>query len=167
MNGYVEFRIWNFSSIGLLTIVCVGTNRKKERHLNPKDDEAIRAVVTRWQHCWNCGDMAAAAALFCIDADFVNVQGTRWHGRHQIESEHARLHQSLLKGSDISPLDVGVQIIAAGVALVHVRWAHQRCDPEGAPLPASQRLFSCVVLRDSQNRWLIRCAHNTTISATP
>ncbi len=135
--------------------------------MNQQDDQAIRTIVKRWERAWNCGDMAAAAALFCIDADFVNVQGTRWHGRRQIESEHASLHQSLLKGSVISPLDVSVQIIAADVALVHVCWSHRRRDPDGTLLSALQRMFSCAVLRDGQNQWLIRCAHNTNISATP
>jgi uncharacterized protein (TIGR02246 family) len=135
--------------------------------VNPKDDEAIRNVVTQWQQCWNCGDMAAAAALFCEDADFVNVSGSHWHGRSQIESEHSSLHRSFLKGSVIAPLDVGVQIIGADAALVHVHWSHQRRDPDGAAQPALQRMFSCLVLRDGQNRWLIKSAHNTNISATP
>ena len=75
--------------------------------MDPKDDQAIRAVVGQWQASWNAGDMQAAAELFCDDADFVNVAGTHWHGRDRIRSEHVRLHQQHLKGSVFAPLEVG------------------------------------------------------------
>lgn len=133
-----------------------------------KDDQAIRAVVGQWEKAWNTGDMSAAAALFCDDADFVNVAGNHWHGREQIESEHARLHRSHLKGSVFAPLDVGVQDIGAEIALVHIRRLLQGDrDPDGTPRLPRHGVLSWVMLRDVAGRWWIRSAHNTnTVTAT-
>jgi uncharacterized protein (TIGR02246 family) len=134
--------------------------------VNPNDDEAIRAVVKRWEQAWNCGDMSAAAALFCEDADFVNVRGSHWHGRAQIESEHARLHQSEMKGSIVVPLEVGVQCIGAKLALVHMRWSNiGRHNTDGTPRRPQERRMSWVLLGDGHGRWFIRSAHNTPISS--
>lgn len=127
-----------------------------------KGDEEIRDVVRQWQLAWNAGDMAAAATLFSEDADFVNVAGNHWHGRERIESEHAELHRTQLKGSVFTPLDVGVQRIGPEVALVHVK--RSLCgdrDRDGTPRQPRQGVLSWVMLRDVKGRWRIRSAQNT------
>jgi uncharacterized protein (TIGR02246 family) len=134
----------------------------QEIGMNLEDDEMIRAVVRQWEMAWNASDMAAAAELFCDDADFVNVAGSHWHGREQIELEHARLHRSHLKGSVFAPLDVGVQGIGADTALVHIhRLMRGDRNPDGTPRQPRHGVLSWVMLRDLTGRWRIRSAHNT------
>ena len=77
--------------------------------LDDDDDEAIRAAVRQWERAWNAGDMSAAVGLFSEDADFINVRGSHWHGRQQIESEHVQRHRLQLKDSVFSARDVRVQ----------------------------------------------------------
>jgi uncharacterized protein (TIGR02246 family) len=135
--------------------------------MDPMDDEAIRAVVLQWEVAWNAGDMAAAAQLFCEDADFVNVAGSHWHGRGQIESEHIRHHQSILKGSVFSPLRVGVQAIGAETALVHIqRLLRGDHDADGTPRKPRHGVLSWLMLRGTDGRWRIRSAHNTNTVTT-
>jgi uncharacterized protein (TIGR02246 family) len=131
-------------------------------------DEEIRDVVRQWERAWNAGDMTAAAALFSDDADFVNVAGSHWHGRERIETEHAALHQTNLKGSVFTPLDVGVQRIGPGVALVHIqRVLRGDRDRDGTPRQPRWGVLSWVLLRDVEGRWRIRSAQNTnTVVAT-
>ncbi len=127
-----------------------------------EDDEAIRAVVQRWERAWNTGDRSAAAALFCDNADFVNVMGTHWHGREQIEAQHARLHRLHLKDSVFTPLDVGVQGLCETTALVHIRRVLRGDrDPDGSPRQPRHGVLSWVMLREGDGHWRIRSAHNT------
>lgn len=110
--------------------------------------------------------MSAAGALFCDDADFVNVRGSHWHGRDRIESEHAIRHGPQLKGSTFTPLKVEVQPIGADIALVHVRWAmHGDHDLDGTPRQPRRGVFSWVMQRDCQGLWKIRAAQNTHVEA--
>ena len=136
--------------------------------MDAKDDQAIRAVVGRWQTSWNAGDMQAAAELFCDDADFVNVAGTHWHGRDRIRSEHARLHQQHLKGSVFAPLEVGVQGLGADTALVHIqRLLSGDHDPDGTPRNPRRGVLSWLLMREADGHWKIRSAQNTnTVTAT-
>jgi len=133
--------------------------------VSPTDDKAIREAVRQWELAWNAGDMSAAAALFCDDADFVNVLGSHWHGRDQIELEHAERHRRQLKDSVFTPLGVGIQYIDGTSALVHVRWSIRGDhDLDGTPRQPRQGLFSWVMLRDAQGHWRIRSAHNTHVT---
>ena len=129
-------------------------------------DEEVREVVRGWQQAWNSGDMPAAGRLFCEDADFVNVRGTHWHTRAEIEREHARRHRQQLKDSVFTPLEVSQQRIGADMALVHIRWTitgdH---DLDGASRAPRNGLMSWLMLRDVEGRWRIRSAHNTHIAA--
>lgn len=136
--------------------------------MEPRDEQSIRAVVRQWEVAWNAGDMQAAAELFCEDADFVNVAGSHWHGRDRIRSEHEQLHQRHLKGSQFAPLEVGVQGVGAGTALVHIqRLLSGDQDPDGTPRKPRRGVISWLLLRDAAGRWRIRSAQNTnTVTAT-
>jgi uncharacterized protein (TIGR02246 family) len=129
------------------------------------DDQAIRAAVLQWEQAWNAGDMKTAVGLFSDDADFVNVWGSHWRGRPQIESEHAKRHRMQLKGSVFSARDVRLQLIGPGLALVHVGWAIRGDhDLDGTPRRPRQGLFSWVMLKGADGRWWIRAAHNTHVA---
>jgi uncharacterized protein (TIGR02246 family) len=129
-------------------------------------DEGIREVVRSWQEAWNSGDMPAAGRLFCEDADFVNVRGTRWHTRAEIETEHGQRHRRQLRDSVFTPVEVSQQRIGADIALVHLRWTisgdHDLDNTSRAP---RNGLMSWLMLRDVEGRWRIRSAHNTHITA--
>jgi len=133
--------------------------------MNTNDDASIRELVRQWELAWNAGDMSAAARLFSEDADFVNVRGSHWQGRAEIEREHARRHQLQLKGSVFAPLDIGVQRIGEAVALAHVKW-HLRNDHDldGTLRQPRQGVFSWLIVREAAGRWRIRSAHNTNIT---
>ncbi|MFM9883952.1 MAG: SgcJ/EcaC family oxidoreductase [Burkholderiales bacterium] len=136
--------------------------------VTPEDEEAIRAAVRHWERAWCAGDMQAAMALFADDADFVNVWGSHWHGRQQIESEHAQRHQAQLKNSVFSARNVQAQLIDAGLALVHVAWTIRGDhDRDGTPRKPRHGLFSWVMRKDAGGRWWIRAAHNTHVAMAP
>ena len=132
--------------------------------MTANDVAAIRAAVDHWERAWNAGDMTAAIALFTDDADFINVWGSHWHGRTQIEAEHTQRHRSQLKGSVFSVREVKSQRIAANVALVHIAWTicgdH---DLDGTPRAPRHGLFSWLMLKGALGRWSVRAAQNTHV----
>ena len=132
------------------------------------DAAAIRQTVRLWERAWNAGDMAAAASLFCDDADFVNVLGSHWQGRAQIETEHASRHRLQLKDSVFTPSHVQVRLLRADVALAHVGWSiHGDRDLDGEPRPPRQGLFTWVMLKSPGGRWQVRAAHNVHTAPHP
>jgi uncharacterized protein (TIGR02246 family) len=141
---------------------------KRSLEATMQQNDGIRQAVRDWQVAWNSGDMRAAARLFCEDADFVNVRGSHWHTRNQIEAEHARRHQLQLKGSVFTATEINEQRIAEGFALVHIRWSitgdHEL---DGTRRPPRSGVMSWLMLREAEGPWRIRSAHNTHINPPP
>jgi uncharacterized protein (TIGR02246 family) len=137
------------------------------RALDAADEAAIQEVVRAWERAWNAGDMAAAAMLFCEDADFVNVLGNHWHGRAEIEAQHAARHAAQLKGSVFTLLSAQAQCIGDAVAVAHVAWSIQGDhDLDGTPRAPRQGLFTWVLLKLAPGPWRIRAAHNVHTCGT-
>jgi uncharacterized protein (TIGR02246 family) len=67
----------------------------------PEDEQLIQQVVELWGDAWNRHDMARMAELVSDDADFVNVWGMHWHGRAEIEREHAERHRTTVQGQRV------------------------------------------------------------------
>lgn len=125
------------------------------------DTEELHAVAREMTESWNAHDMRRFAALFTDDADFVNVAGTHWKGREQIEAEHARLHIGQFRESVLAVDQVAVQFPTRDMALVHVLW-NMRGDQnaDGSARQPRSGVFSWVAVRTQQG-WRIRSAHNT------
>src|SRR5688572_20229267 len=106
------------------TLLTVATSCGSFQAATPggSDSEALRAVAREMAESWNAHDMRRFAALFTSDADFVNVAGTHWKGREQIEAEHARLHAGQFRESVLAVDEVTVQFPTRDMALVHVLW---------------------------------------------
>ena len=121
----------------------------------PEDEFLIQQVVDGWGDAWNRHDMSLMAPLVAEDADFINVWGMHWHGRAQIEHEHAERHRTQFKETVWSTLGVKLQFLRPEVALVHVHW-HMT--------PAREGMFTWVMVR-TDGRWYIRAAHNTNIGS--
>ena len=145
------------------TLLAVGTSCASLQVAAPgeSDAEPLRAVAREMAESWNAHDMRRFAALFTNDADFVNVAGTHWKGREQIEAEHARLHAGQFRESVLGVDEVAVQFPTRDMALVHVLW-NIRGDRNADDTARQPRggVFSWVVLRTPQG-WRIRSAHNT------
>lgn len=133
----------------------------------PSDEEAIRQIPARFEAAWNRHDMKALAALFAEDADFVNVAGTWWKGRQEIEQAHARTHATMFKNSTLRVGEVKVRFLKPGVAVAHNHWdLTGDVNPDGTPRPPRSGLMSQVVVRQN-GLWLIASAHNTNLLANP
>ena len=128
-----------------------------------KTTDEVRRVIDAFADCWNRHDMAAFAALFALDAEFVNVVGMWWRGRVEIQKAHEFTHSSMFKDSRLSILETQIRLPAEGVALARSRWrleGHVGRDGSALP-PRNGLLFN--VLQHKAGAWLIIDTQNTDI----
>ena len=127
----------------------------------------IESIVAALAETWNHHDMAAYAALFSEDADFVNVVGMHWRGRKEIEACHVRLHETIFRDSQVRCVDWRVRMIREDVALVHI--ACQMIGAEGlenwkvADVRRTQMSVLLVPAERSRHGWEIAALHNTEV----
>jgi uncharacterized protein (TIGR02246 family) len=126
-------------------------------------EDAASAIATEWKAAWNAHDMARMAALLTEDVDFVNVRGSHWKGRLEVERVHAAMHTTQFHESAWDNHELQTQLLKPDLGLAHLRWSIRGdFDPEGtARTPRSGR-FSWLLLLE-RDRWRIRAAQNTNI----
>ena len=143
------------------------------------DEEAIRRVVNGLPDAWNRHDMDALGALFCPDADFVNVAGDHWKGRESIQVNHAFAHGAvpieaagvtlprgvygIFKASILHVKQIDVRFLRKDVAVAHV----QTEALGDARTKSTRRGLLVMVLIQQGGRWLIAVAQNTEINRPP
>lgn len=143
----------------------------------PNDVEDVRNVVTAFATTWNNHDMDAFGKLFALDADFVNVAGTRWVGRKEIQLRTAYAHGTIpetsvadddrraygiFKRSTLTFVHIDVRLLRKDVAL-----AHADCELVGDARTQNPRHSVLTLVLTQQNeQWLIAAAQNTEINRT-
>jgi len=84
------------------------------------DDVAPR--VGEFVAAWNAHDMGRLARLFSEDADFVTVAGMWWHGRDEIERNHAAAHASRFRESVLDASLAAFKEVSPTVGVAHITW---------------------------------------------
>jgi uncharacterized protein (TIGR02246 family) len=141
----------------------------KPSDAQPKDATAsVKSVVASLAENWNRHDMTAFAAAFAENADFVNVIGTHWQGRQEIEAKHTVTHRTIFRNSTLQITEQSVRFLSPSIALAHVSTElkgaeslRERVAPE-----TRRTLMTCVLVKEA-DRWLITAAHNTDIVPVP
>ena len=128
----------------------------------------VDVVISALTESWNRHDMAAYAAQFTEDADFVNVVGMHSRGRREIEAQHAHLHRTIFRNSNVRVLDEWVRCLKQDVALAHVRW--EMTGHESLPgwhTPETRSGVLTAVLVQEGDGWRVTAFHNTDIVPLP
>jgi uncharacterized protein (TIGR02246 family) len=127
------------------------------------DEAAIRQTVMGLREAWNRHDMKAFANLFSEDADFVNVAGSWWKGRAEIEQKHSAAHATIFRDSTLSIEEVDVRFLTPKIAVTHVLTSlvGQR-TPDDASAPPRRALLT-QVLEKQNGKWMIVASQNTDI----
>jgi uncharacterized protein (TIGR02246 family) len=127
------------------------------------DEVAVRKAVMGLPEAWNRHDMKAFAALFTEDADFVNVAGSWWKGRAEIEEKHSAAHATIFRESTLSIDDLQIRFLTPEIAVAHVSTllAGQK-TLEGAVVAQRKTLLTLVLQRQS-GKWAVAAAHNTDV----
>jgi uncharacterized protein (TIGR02246 family) len=128
----------------------------------------VKIAVASLAESWNRHDIAAFAAAFCDDADFVNVIGMHWQGRQEIEAKHTVTHQTIFRNSTLQIVDQSVRFLSPSIALAHVSTDLKGADSlrERVASETRRSILTCVLVKEA-DRWLITAAHNTDIVPVP
>jgi uncharacterized protein (TIGR02246 family) len=130
----------------------------------PLMEDAILTLAAEVEAAWNAHDMERFANCFGAAADFVNVNGAWWQGRHEIGERHASSHTTRFKGSRMQLRVLRVREIAPGVAIVHLSWqleGHAASGPRHTS--DTRRGIWTWTVHDAAGRVEIEAAHNTDV----
>ena len=134
------------------------------------EQQAIRAVVARYEAAWNRHDMDAWGALFTDDVDYVNRGGGLWRGNKANVDGHKAIHEDLRAQKQQMTWAAAVEnvsFIKPDVALVHVSWKWPGFVlSSGQPSPDLRGMITMVMVK-RDGAWLIRALQNTVADAVP
>ena len=124
------------------------------------EPETANALVSELQEAWNAHDMRRFAGRFAEDADCVNVLGTWWHGRDEIEREHVAVHETIFRESMLELDRPHVRELGSGAAVAHVTWRMTGGTLPGGPAGPRRGVWSLVLRRRDATIEIV-AAHNT------
>lgn len=132
-------------------------------------EKQIRDIVARQQHAWNAGDAKAWSAPFTEQAHFINIRGTVFTGRAEIETRHAAILSSFFRGSRVVATVESITWAAADVAILSATHdvTHFPALPPGIRATEKQRLvtrMTCVVRITRASTCEIIFAQNTAVA---
>jgi uncharacterized protein (TIGR02246 family) len=158
------------SAIGLVLLSVLGC--APDGGEQASGDKAIVALLAKQAEAWNAHDARAWVAPFAEDAEFVNIRGTLFQGRAQIEQRHAELFHGVFSKSRVTVTTRKVVSLGATAALAET--VHELRDYERLPpgIPASDtdgtlRTRLKYVLGLTADGWRIRSAQNTAVLPAP
>jgi len=143
--------------------VRLSTSREWTRGSLDLGADAIREVAATMAEAWNRDDTKALSVLFAEDAEFIDVHGSFWKGRKNIEKALTTIHSSSYRGSKIKSTSTEIRFVRPDVAVVHVAWEFAGDQPE--PLPRGIRMI--LVITEQNGTWGIVAAQTTQISSSP
>jgi uncharacterized protein (TIGR02246 family) len=156
----------------LLALALLSTTACAPADEGARAEATIRALLAAQAKAWNEHDAHTWAAPFTADADFVNILGTLFQGRAQIERRHDELFRGIFSKSRVVVTTRKVQSLGATAALaetVHELRDYERLppglratDPDGT---LRTRLKYVLVL--TPDGWRIRSAQNTAVAPPP
>ena len=113
---------------------------------------------------WMNRDADALAALFEIDAEFVNVTGLWWHTQDAIRKAHAYGLARIFNQSTLRVGAVHTKWLGEDIAVVHARmFLSGQTSVAGVTEPGERRTVFSFVMRKSADRWLCASAQNTEV----
>jgi uncharacterized protein (TIGR02246 family) len=125
------------------------------------DEEAIVGLTRHLADTWTRHDAEAYASVFTPDSDYIAFDGTHLKGREANARHHARLFDSVLRGSRMVYENVAVRFLTADVAVMHgmgtvlLPWQRE-------VTPGRRSLQTYVVVRQ-EGAWRIAAFHNVRV----
>ncbi len=137
---------------------------------NP-EETTLRQLIAAQTEAWNRHDAAQWSKDFAPDADFVNIAGTVFQGRAEIEKRHAGIFASIFKNSRTQVTVRRLVFLGPDIAVVDTD--HEVTGHEGLP-PGVQNTEDGVlrtrmryVMRKAEGKWLIAAGQNTDVKPAP
>ncbi|WIG97779.1 SgcJ/EcaC family oxidoreductase [Myxococcus sp. SDU36] len=131
----------------------------------------ILQLVSEQTEAWNRQDAVAWSKDFAQDASFINIVGTVFEGRDEIQQRHAGIFASIFKGSQSQVTVRKVQFIREDLAIVdatHAVTGHPGLPPGVQDTePGLLRTQMRYVMKHANGQWQILAGQNTDVKPRP
>jgi uncharacterized protein (TIGR02246 family) len=144
----------------LLTLYSLGLAQNAAHR--PKDEAAIRAIITTLSDAWTKGDAKLWGDQFAEDADFTAWTGGYVKGREAITRGHEEVFHVFYPGTKQRLNVRSIRFLRGDVAVAHVEGSVVKKEEEFPPTPQS---VPVAVLTKEKGRWRIAVFQNTRIQS--
>ena len=131
------------------------------------DEQAIRALASRWEDAWNKRDATLLGSVLAEDVDWVSVQGPDgrgWgssRGRRGFIAAHAQMFTTLFADSHWTNREMDIRFIRPDIAVAHVVWEttgdNVRHLKHGSP---RRGIFTWTLAKGAEG-WQVAASQNT------
>jgi len=149
------------------------TEKTQGQSQGPSQDEeaSLRKLIAEQTEAWNHHDAAAWSKAFAPDAEFINIVGTIFHGRDEIQKRHAGIFASVFKDSRAEVTVRKMRFVEPTVAVVdtdHVVTGYTGLPPGvQATEQGVLRTRMRYVMKQSGGTWSIVAGQNTDVKPAP
>lgn len=129
--------------------------------LEISDRNAIDKIVEHFTHAWNDCEGKGSGDYYAQDADFVNIFGTAFAGKQEIETRHVKIHETFLKGSIFEVIEAKVREAKPEVVIAQVYWKVTNIQKPGTE--TMKGIFTHTFVKNN-GTWEIASTQNTLIA---
>jgi uncharacterized protein (TIGR02246 family) len=123
-------------------------------------------LIRAYARAWDAKDARAIGELFVADADFVNVVGLWWTGRHSIVKAQEFGFQNAFADAKLTISKVSQRFLGDDAAVVIAQWQLSgQVDPDGQPADPRRGVISATLVKLADGSWLGVSCQNTDIAA--
>ncbi|MDI3287296.1 SgcJ/EcaC family oxidoreductase [Polyangium sp. 15x6] len=159
------------SALMALFLTCCVSSPEKAEGTSPNEEANLRKLVAEQTEAWNRHDAAAWSKSFAPDAEFINIVGTVFKGRDEIEKRHASIFVGIFKDTRTEVTVRKLHIIEPNVAVVdtdHVVTGYTALPPGvQATEQGVLRTRMRYVMKQSAGTWSIVAGQNTDVKPAP
>lgn len=129
--------------------------------IDSRDRNAIDKIVEHFTHAWNDCEGKGLGDYYAQDADFVNIFGTAFAGKQEIEDRHVKILGTFLKGSIFEVIEAKVREAKPEVVIAQVYWKVTNIQK-----PRAETMKGILTHTFVKNKgiWEITSTQNTLIS---
>jgi uncharacterized protein (TIGR02246 family) len=129
--------------------------------LDNSDRNEIDRIVEHFTYAWNDCEGKGSGDYYAQDADFVNIFGTAFSGKQEIETRHVKIHETFLKGSLFEVIKTKIREAKPEVAITQVYWKVTNIQKPGAE--TMKGIFTHTFVKIN-GIWEIAATQNTLIA---
>lgn len=123
-------------------------------------------LVLEYIRAWEAKDAEAIGRLFVEDADFINVVGLQWTGRHSIVKAQRFGFRHAFANARMEVQKLTQRFLGDDAAVVIAQWQITgQVDPEGDPVDPRRGVICATLVKLADGTWLGVHAQNTDIAA--
>lgn len=166
MDGNKSTVEWTESAILSAALSDQDRPMEKPRSVPAEEEQAVHKMLTERREAANRHDIKTVCSYFADDADFVNVAGSWWKGRPEIEKNLTELYATTFKNIHFNDSEITIRFITPDVAVEHFKWETTGIvGPDGSPCPPRQGIGTLIAAK-TNGKWLVAVVNNNELTSS-